>query len=100
MAALEGANHGLAFASGMSAINNVLNLLQAGDHVVACSDLYGGAYRLFTKLYSKFGITFSFVDATDAAAESRLQTHRRLGMFRSAGDCSRRLSQLNMVRSG
>ena len=68
VAALEGANHGLAFASGMSAINNVLNLLQAGDHVVACSDLYGGAYRLFTKLYSKFGITFSFVDATDVTA--------------------------------
>ena len=71
LAALEDANHGLAFASGMSAINNVLNLLQSGDHVVACSDLYGGAYRLFTKLYSKFGVAFSFVDATEVAAISR-----------------------------
>lgn len=65
LAALEGATYGLAFASGMAAINNVLNLLKAGDHVVAIRDLYGGAYRIFTKLYAKFGVTFSFVDATD-----------------------------------
>jgi cystathionine gamma-lyase len=71
LAALEGAAHALAFASGMSAINNVLNLLQAGDHVVACSDLYGGAYRIFTKLYAKFGVFFTFVDATDASAVER-----------------------------
>lgn len=65
LAALEAANYALAFASGMSAINNVLNLLQVGDHVVACSDLYGGAYRIFTKLYAKLGISFQFVDTTD-----------------------------------
>ncbi|NOX60147.1 MAG: PLP-dependent transferase [Planctomycetes bacterium] len=64
IAGLENAKHGLCFASGMSAINNVLNLLSAGDHVVACNDLYGGAYRIFTKLYAKFGIEFTFVDAT------------------------------------
>lgn len=67
LAALEGARFGLALASGMAAINNVLNLLQAGDHVVACRDLYGGAYRIFTKLYARFGVTFSFVDTTDPA---------------------------------
>jgi cystathionine gamma-lyase len=68
LAALEGAEHGLAFASGMSAVNAVLNLLSAGDHVVAGRDLYGGSYRIFTKLYAKFGVRFSFVDATDVAA--------------------------------
>ncbi len=65
IAALEDATHGLCFASGMSAINNVLNLLRAGDHVVACNDLYGGAYRIFTKLYAKLGVEFTFVDATE-----------------------------------
>jgi len=67
LAELEGARHGLAFASGMSAINNVLNLLSSGDHVVSCADLYGGAYRIFTKLYVRLGITFDFVDTTDPA---------------------------------
>lgn len=64
IASLEDAQFGLAFASGMAAINNVLNLLKSGDHVVTCQDLYGGAYRIFTKLYDKFGVKFTFVDAT------------------------------------
>ena len=62
LAALEEAKYGLAFASGLAAINNVLNILRSGDHVVACRDLYGGSYRIFTKLYQKFGIEFTFVD--------------------------------------
>ncbi len=60
----DGGKFGLAFSSGMAAINNVLNTLKSGDHVVTCQDLYGGAYRIFTKLYEKFGVTFTFVDAT------------------------------------
>ena len=67
LASLEDAKFAYAAASGMAAINNILCLLQAGDHVVTCQDLYGGAYRMFTKLYAKFGVTFSFVDATDLA---------------------------------
>jgi cystathionine gamma-lyase len=62
LAALEEAKYGLAFASGLAAINNVLNILRSGDHVVACRDLYGGSYRIFTKLYQKFGVEFTFVD--------------------------------------
>jgi cystathionine gamma-lyase len=60
----DGGKFGLAFSSGMAAINNVLNILKSGDHVVTCQDLYGGAYRIFTKLYEKFGVKFTFVDAT------------------------------------
>src|SRR5439155_7343322 len=48
LAALEDARFGLAFASGLAAVHNVLTLLEAGDHVVSCADLYGGSYRLFT----------------------------------------------------
>ena len=68
LASLEDAQFCYSAASGMAAINNILCLLQSGDHVVTCQDLYGGAYRMFTKLYSKFGVKFSFVDATDLKA--------------------------------
>jgi cystathionine gamma-lyase len=64
LASLEDARHGLAFASGLAAVNGVLALLKTGDRVVAARDLYGGSYRLFTKLYAKFGVEFAFADTT------------------------------------
>src|SRR5688572_30656789 len=67
LAALEGARHGLAFASGMAAIHAVLSLLRQGDHVVSTQDLYGGAWRIFTKVFARFGVDFTFVDTTEAA---------------------------------
>jgi cystathionine beta-lyase/cystathionine gamma-synthase len=67
LAALEGARYGVAFASGMAAIHGVLSLLKAGDHVVSTQDLYGGAWRIFTKFFAKFGVEFTFVDAGDHA---------------------------------
>ena len=68
LAALEGGRFGLAFSSGMAAINTIVNLLKSGDHVVAGNDLYGGSYRLFRTLYEKLGMTFSFVDLSDLDA--------------------------------
>jgi cystathionine beta-lyase/cystathionine gamma-synthase len=68
LAALEEARFGSAFASGMAATSAVLNLLSSGDHVVVGDDLYGGTYRLFTKVLSRYGLTFSFVDMSDLAA--------------------------------
>jgi cystathionine gamma-lyase len=68
LAALENGRHGLAYASGMAAINGVLTLLRAGDRVVSSRDLYGGAWRIFTKLYAKFGVRFDFIDTTDLSA--------------------------------
>ena len=65
LAALEGAEHGLAFASGMAAIDTVLKLLDPGDHVLASNDVYGGTFRLFDKQYKKYGIEFSYVESTD-----------------------------------
>jgi cystathionine gamma-lyase len=79
VAALENAKYGLAFASGMAAINNILNLLKSGDHIVAGLDLYGGAYRIFTKLYSKYGLEFSFIDQTDLnEVEKALKPNTRI----------------------
>jgi cystathionine gamma-lyase len=65
LAALEGVEYGLAFASGLAAENTILNLLQAGDHVLATQDLYGGTYRLFQRVWAKFGLEFSFVSGED-----------------------------------
>lgn len=62
-AALENAQYGLAFASGMSATDTVMRLLKAGDEVVACHDMYGGTYRLFNRIYAEnFGIKIHYVD--------------------------------------
>lgn len=65
LASLEGANHGLCFGSGLAASMNIMHLLSAGDHVVVGDDVYGGTFRLFDKVLSRFGVTFSWVDARD-----------------------------------
>jgi len=67
LAALENGKYAYAFSSGLAALNAVLNLLKAGDHVVAVDDLYGGTHRQFERLMSKFNVTFSYVDGSDPA---------------------------------
>ena len=65
LASLEGGEFGRCFASGMGGINTVLNLLSAGDHVVAGDDVYGGTHRIFTQVYEDYDLEFDFVDTTD-----------------------------------
>ena len=65
-ASLENGNYGLAFGSGLAAIDAVLKLLQSGDEVISTNDLYGGSYRLFTKIYEDFGIKFHFIGMENA----------------------------------
>jgi len=74
LAILEGGEYGRAFASGMAAINTVLNLLSAGDHVVVGEDVYGGTHRLFTEVYEDYDLRFSFVDTTDPDAVAEAVT--------------------------
>lgn len=76
LAALESAQHGLAFSSGMGAITSVTSLLSRGDHVVCGDDVYGGTFRVFDKVFRRFGIEFSFVDASnpDAVTEAMRDT--------------------------
>jgi cystathionine gamma-lyase len=74
IAAVENGKHGIAFASGCATTDAVLHLLSAGDHVVACDDLYGGTYRLFTKVLARFGVEFTFADLSDPAT---LRQHLR-----------------------
>jgi cystathionine gamma-lyase len=79
LAALEGAEHGLAFASGLAATDAVLHLLSAGDHVVHTDDVYGGTFRIFDKVYRRHGLSFDAVDMSDPArVERALRPETRL----------------------
>ncbi|HLT54344.1 MAG TPA: PLP-dependent transferase, partial [Flavobacteriaceae bacterium] len=66
LASIENGQYGLAFASGLAAIDAVIKLLKPGDEVISTNDLYGGSYRLFTKIFQDLGIKFHFVGMQDA----------------------------------
>ena len=66
LASIENGNYGLAFGSGLAAIDAVIKLLNPGDEVVSTNDLYGGSYRLFKKIFEKYGITFHFIGMENA----------------------------------
>ena len=65
LASIEGGGFGLAFGSGLAAIDAVLKLLSPGDEVISTNDLYGGSYRLFTKIFEKYGLVFHFTEMDD-----------------------------------
>lgn len=67
IAALEGAEYGFAFASGMSAIDACLKLVKAGDHVIVGDNTYGGTFRLFSRVLANYGIEFDYVDTADVS---------------------------------
>ena len=66
VAELEGGKHGIAFASGMSAVDAVLHIFSPGDHIVSSNDVYGGVSRLFDKILQRYGLTFTYVDSSIA----------------------------------
>ncbi len=72
LAALENANHGLCFSSGMGAADAIVKLIRPGQEVIATDDLYGGTYRMFTKVFANYGIVFHFVDMHDLDAVEKL----------------------------
>lgn len=74
LAAIEGGKFGLAFGSGLAAVDAVIKLLQPGDEVISTNDLYGGTYRIFTKIFEPLGIRFHFVDMQDSAAVQAVVT--------------------------
>ena len=76
LASLEGAAHGIAFASGVAAIDAVLRRMRPGDHVVSTDDLYGGTYRLMRQVFEPYGIAFTFTDLTDPDAVEDAMTDR------------------------
>ena len=66
LAALENAKYGLCFGSGLAAIDAIIKLLNPGDEVVSTNDLYGGTYRIFTKIFENYGIKFHFIGMENA----------------------------------
>lgn len=79
LAQLEGAKHGLAFASGLAATDAVLRLLAPGDHVLVSRDLYGGTYRIMRRVFEPWGLRFDFVDTTEPSkVESALRPETKM----------------------
>jgi len=79
IAALENGKHGLCFASGMAAIDAILKLLKQGDEVISTNDLYGGTYRIFTKVFADYGIKFHFISMSDIShLENYINENTRL----------------------
>jgi cystathionine gamma-lyase len=76
LAALENGSHGIAFSSGLAALDAIMKLLSPGDEVVSTNDLYGGSYRLMVRVYEKYGIKFKFVDFKDDAAVAAAITNQ------------------------
>jgi cystathionine beta-lyase len=79
IAALENGKFGICFSSGMGATDAVIKLLSPGDEVITSNDLYGGSYRMFTKVFERFGIKFHFIDLSDAKnAEAYVNSKTKL----------------------
>ena len=78
IASLEGGEYGAAFGSGLAAIDCLLKFLKPGDEIVACNDLYGGTYRLFTKVFSDYGLKFTFVDMSDESWADALSANTKM----------------------
>jgi cystathionine beta-lyase/cystathionine gamma-synthase len=81
LAAIEGGTAAFAYASGMSAINAIVARLKSGDHVIVTDNTYGGTFRLFDKVFTHYGVTFSFVDTSDAAVVERAFTPKTRLLF-------------------
>jgi cystathionine beta-lyase len=76
LAALENGKHGLCFSSGLGAIDAIIKLLNPGDEVISTNDLYGGSYRIFTKVFERYGIKFHFVSMEDPESISKYINER------------------------
>jgi len=98
IATLEHGTNGYAFASGLAAIDAVIKLLSAGDEIIAVDDIYGGAYRLFTHVYEKFGISIRYVDTTDAHnVEQAIQSNTKLIWLESPTNPTLKISDIQGI---
>ena len=81
VAALEGGRHGFAFSSGMGCVDSLIKLFKSGDHIVCGEDAYGGIFRLFDRIISNFGLTFTFVDTRDPNRIADAMTAKTVAVF-------------------
>ena len=100
LAALEGAEHGIAFASGMAAIQTLLELLSQGDHLILGDNVYGGTFRLVDKVMTRFGLTYSQVDTGDLAAlEGALRPETKLVLLETPTNPMLSLTDIAAVKA-
>lgn len=98
VAALEGGTHGFAFGSGLAALDVLLKVLKSGDHVVCGANLYGGSHRLMERIYTRFGLAFSFVDSRDIRnIESALRPETRMVYCETPTNPMMQLTDLSAV---
>lgn len=98
IATLENGAGGYAFASGLAAIDAVVKLLQSGDEILAVDDIYGGAFRLFTHIYQKFGIHIRYVDTTDAEnVQKNIGPNTRLIWLESPTNPTLKISDIRAI---
>lgn len=98
IAKLEEGKNGFAFASGLAAIDAVLKLLKYGDEIVAVDDIYGGAFRLFTHIYEKFGISVKYVDASNINnIETAISSSTKLIWIESPTNPTLKIADINAI---
>jgi len=98
IAKMENGSNGYAFASGLAAIDAVVKLLNAGDEIVAVDDIYGGAFRLFTHIYSRFGITIKYADSTNSKnIEEAITPKTKLIWIESPTNPTLKISDINAI---
>ncbi|MCH8844826.1 MAG: PLP-dependent transferase [SAR324 cluster bacterium] len=79
LAILEGGKYGISFSSGMASVDAILKLLSSGDHVVSSNDVYGGVFRLFNEVLSRYGLSFTFVNTSEpSAVEEAIRPNTKL----------------------
>ncbi len=100
LAAIEGGRAGFAFASGMSAVSAITARLSSGDHVIVTDNTYGGTFRLFDKVLTRYGLQFTYVDTSDlAAVEAAFTPHTKLVFMETPTNPVLRLSDIAAVAS-
>lgn len=98
LAALEGGQFGVAFASGCAATTTIMHTLKAGDHVISGDDVYGGTYRLFTKVFANMGLDYSFVDMSDLGAlEAAFKPNTKLVWLESPTNPLLKISDIKAI---
>jgi cystathionine gamma-lyase / homocysteine desulfhydrase len=98
IAVLEHGSNGYAFASGLAAIDAVVKLLKTGDEILAVDDIYGGAFRLFTHIYQKFGIKVNYVDTSDVAkVEEAITPQTKLIWLESPTNPTLKISDIEAI---
>jgi len=98
IAGLENADEAICFSSGVAAIDAIIRTLKPGDHVIASNDLYGGTYRLFTKMFEPIGISFTFVDMTkNSEVEEAISDNTKLIWIETPTNPLLRIADINTL---